>query len=205
MTRAITRRYQDPLDVLWIGCARAIGFTVVRTPEVFASTDGKGTLLVGTPETLDPDDCLAQMILHELCHALVEGEASLTKEDWGLRNTSDDDLAREYACLRLQRHLLEPHGLHMVLAPTTEHRAFYDGLTSAFGELSATAPFTLELTTERRAAVASSRRAAQDATARAEASPFGPHLGLALRHTRALIDSATAFGAAPEDLFSDVH
>ncbi|NLY95693.1 MAG: YkgJ family cysteine cluster protein, partial [Myxococcales bacterium] len=62
--------YVDPLDAIWLAVARAFGLRVERSDEVYASTDGEGTLTLGTRETLDPDDCLAQMIFHELCHAL---------------------------------------------------------------------------------------------------------------------------------------
>src|SRR5690606_10536264 len=50
------------------------------------------------------------------------------RADWGLDNRGDDDLAREQACLRLQAVLAAPYGLRRVLAPTTEHRSFYDAL-----------------------------------------------------------------------------
>ena len=53
MSRAITRRYLDPLDAVWLGAAERMGFVVVRSPDVYASTDGHGTLLIGTDETLD--------------------------------------------------------------------------------------------------------------------------------------------------------
>ena len=74
--RTPRHRYEDPLDRVWIGAAERIGFTVRRSADVYASTDGRRTIVIGTPETLDPDDCLAQMILHELCHALVSARPS---------------------------------------------------------------------------------------------------------------------------------
>jgi hypothetical protein len=89
--------YRDPLDEVWIGAARRIGFTITRTPDAYASTDGRGTIMVGVPEVLDADDCLAQMILHELCHALVEGENGMRREDWGLDNQTMRDENRERA------------------------------------------------------------------------------------------------------------
>ena len=87
-------------------------------------------LTVGSPESLDADDCLAQMILHELCHALVQGPDAFDRPDWGLDNTSERDLHLEHAALCLQAALLDPYGLRDVLAPTTEHRPFYDALPS---------------------------------------------------------------------------
>ena len=67
-------RYIDPLTQVWLGAARRIGLRVVRTPDAYAATDGRGTLAIGDDATLDADDSLAQMIFHELCHSLVEGE-----------------------------------------------------------------------------------------------------------------------------------
>ena len=131
MTRSITGVYQDPLDELWLGVARTVGLRVRRTPDAYAGTDGRGTLWIGSPEGLDADDCLAQMILHELCHALVQGPDAFDRPDWGLDNTSERDLDREHAALRLQAALLAPYGLRDVLAPTTDHRAYYDALPDA--------------------------------------------------------------------------
>lgn len=84
--RRPNHRYHDPLALIWLRCAERIGFRVRRTPEVYASADGRGTISIGTDEILDPDDSLAQMIFHELCHALVEGEAGWRQPDWGLGN-----------------------------------------------------------------------------------------------------------------------
>lgn len=121
-------RYVDPLDLVWQDAARRLGLQLVRGSEVFAATDGAGTLTLGTADTLDPDDCLAQMILHECCHWLVQGEASFDVPDWGLDNESERDVVREHACLRTQAALLDPHGLRAFLAPTTDFRAYYDEL-----------------------------------------------------------------------------
>ncbi len=84
--RLITKRYQDPLDLIWIQTAGQLGIEIQRDPHVFAAWDGQQVLRIGTVETLDADDCLAQMIFHELCHALVEGPAAFQIEDWGLSN-----------------------------------------------------------------------------------------------------------------------
>ncbi|NDG88968.1 MAG: YkgJ family cysteine cluster protein, partial [Gammaproteobacteria bacterium] len=46
--------YRDPLAEIWIHCAERIGFKVVRSKEAYASTDGRGTLLIATDEDLDP-------------------------------------------------------------------------------------------------------------------------------------------------------
>ena len=133
MSRSVSAKYIDPLDHLWISAAHELGFKVERSPHGYAHTDGKGTIYIANPEELDDDDCLAQMILHELCHALVQGEDSFGKPDWGLTNDERSesypgDVSRELACLRVQASLLRPHGLRRLLAPTTDYRAFYDVL-----------------------------------------------------------------------------
>ena len=126
MSRALP--YIDPVDQIWLSCAQRLGMTVQRSDAVFASWDGLDTLTISTPDGFDPDDSLAQMILHELCHALVEAPEGLTKTDWGLENVDQRDLVREHACHRLQAALLTPHGLRALLGPTTEHRPYYDAL-----------------------------------------------------------------------------
>lgn len=128
MSRHPRHIYLDPLDAIWLTVAQRVGFRVQRSSEVYASTDGKGVMTIGEASTLDPDDCLAQMILHELCHSLIEGEKSLHLADFGLDNLSAQDLTREHACLRLQAWLTGRHGLRGALAPTTDFRSYYDAL-----------------------------------------------------------------------------
>ena len=100
--RVPRHRYVDPVDQLWLATAERLGFRVRRSGDVYASTDGHGVMTLGSDETLDPDDCLAQMILHECCHWLVEGDESRHLPDWGLDNMTPRDAPREMACLRLQ-------------------------------------------------------------------------------------------------------
>jgi len=176
MPRAITRRYADPLDAIWIGAAERIGLTVRRTPDAFATTDGRGTLAIGTDETLDADDCLAQMIFHELCHSLVQGPESFDAVDWGLCNESVRDLRAEHACLRTQACLASRVGLRDVLAPTTEHRAFFDRLGD--DPLDGA---TDDVTRARRAVFRASR------------PPWAPHLMRALEATAAVARAAAPF------------
>ena len=126
MARSITHRYVDPLAQVWLGTARRIGLRIERTPDAYAATDGRGTLAIASADQLDADDSLAQMIFHELCHSLVEGEPSFARPDWGMDNTAPDDEWREHACLRVQWLLTGRHGLRAVFAPTTEFRAFWD-------------------------------------------------------------------------------
>lgn len=86
------------------------------------------TLIVSPDHELDPDDTIAQIVLHELCHHLVEGLASDQSDDWGLDNMSDEHLANEYAALRLQAAITDAHGLRPWLNPTTDHRWFHASL-----------------------------------------------------------------------------
>lgn len=125
VAREVTRRYVDPLAQVWLGAARRIGLRVVRTSDAYATTDGSGTLAIATADGMDADDSLAQMIFHELCHSLVEGEESFHVPDWGMDNTGPDHDFREHACLRVQWVLAGRHGLRSVFAPTTEFRTTF--------------------------------------------------------------------------------
>lgn len=120
--------YRDPLEVVWLNAADHMGMRIERSDDVFASWDGNGVLRIGGPETLDPDDSLAQMILHEACHALVEGPESLSKPDWGLEIDNSAHRVREHACLRLQAALTSPYGLREFFAATTNFRKYFDAL-----------------------------------------------------------------------------
>jgi Fe-S-cluster containining protein len=187
VAREVTARYTDPLAQVWVTAARRIGLRVVRTPDAYAATDGRGTLAIGDATTLDADDSLAQMIFHELCHSLVEGEASFTRADWGMDNTGPEHDWREHACLRVQFVLTGRHGLRAVFAPTTEFRAFWDRLS---GDV-------LADRTERSvaAAIAALRRAALP--------PWAPALGEALAAS-ATIAAVTTPAAEPGTLWHGV-
>jgi hypothetical protein len=180
------RVYLDPLERVWLALWQRLGLTVSRTPAVYASSDGQGGLQIGTRETLDPDDSLAQMLLHELCHALVEGPASFARPDWGLDNTDERHVPHEQAALRLQAHLLAEHGLQRVLAPTTEFRPYYDRLGET--PLVAGGP---EDETAVRLAVQGLERARQP--------PCGPWLQAALAATRTMLESAAGVEALLAD------
>ena len=185
--REITHRYEDPLDRVWITCAERIGLRLARVPGAYATTDGRGTLTIAPPGELDRDDCLAQMIFHELCHSLVEGPASLGKTDWGLDNETGRDEVREHATLRVQALLLRPLGLAGILAPTTDFRAYYDALPpDPLAELpgGATPDPSLPL----------ARIAAQHS----ERVPWAPHLGHALEATAALAAVVGAHGGTDD-------
>lgn len=126
--REITARYDDPVNAVWSHTASRCGLDVERSDTVFASFDGERTLLVCSEEHFDSDDCLAQMIFHELCHALIMGAPGRRSRDWGLDNVDDRDAVYEHACHRLQAALADRYGLREVLAPTTDHRWYYDQL-----------------------------------------------------------------------------
>jgi hypothetical protein len=165
---------------VWVGAARAIGLRVVRTPDAYAATDGRGTLAIGEDAALDADDSLGQMIFHELCHSLVEGESSFLTPDWGMDNTGPDHDWREHACLRVQWVLAGRHGLRGVFAPTTEFRAFWDTLT---GDV-------LADRSDR------STQAAIVALRRADQPPWGPVLGDALAASARIAREAATFTGA---------
>ncbi len=185
MTRPIDHRYSDPLDQIWITTAARIGLKVRRSDAVYASTDPDKTLHVGNPQHLDADDSLAQMIFHELCHSLVEGHDAFERPDWGLDNTSDRDVDREYACLRVQATLAASYGLRDFLAPTTEHREFFDGLAG-----DALQP-----------AYEPSVLAARVGVYRADRHPWGPHLRNALQATADIARRARQFASDPTSLW----
>lgn len=126
--REIESVYLDPLSSVWLRTAERCGLAVVRSDTVFASFDGKQTLTICTEEHFDADDCLAQMIFHELCHALIMGLSGSDKRDWGLDNVDERDAVFEHACHRLQATLADRYGLRGVLGPTTDYRAYYDEL-----------------------------------------------------------------------------
>lgn len=179
--RPVHHRYRDPLDQVWLETARRIGLRVERTPSAYATTDGRGTLLIGDPAALDPDDCLAQMIFHELCHSLIEGPEAFARPDWGLDNIgARDDVPREHACLRLQATLAAEHGLRRLFAPTTDFRAFYDGL----------GPDPLAPRGEPSVVLAI------HGLRRAHMHPWAPHLEAALGATAAIARQAAAFAPA---------
>lgn len=187
MARAIESEYRDPLDEVWSEAGRRIGFRIVRTSDAFAASDGARTIAIATPEHLDADDCLAQMIFHEICHSLVEGPDSFAAPDWGL-DSAEPDEDREHACLRVQAHLAARHGLRSVLAPTTEFRSFYDALGSD----------PLEPRTEPSAALA------VIAIRRAGSAPWAPHLEDALAATGCIVRSTAPF-ADPRSLLGRVE
>ena len=183
VSRVVSRRYDDPLSIVWLGAAARIGLHVVRTPDAYAATDGCGTLAIGEAAQLDADDSVAQMVLHELCHSLIEGPDSFGRPDWGMDNTGPDHDWREYACLRLQWTLTGRYGLRGLFAPTTDFRQFWDELAGGSDPLADRADVSV------RAAIIGLRRA--------QTKPWAPALADALQQT-ATIASATAQSTAAQ-------
>src|SRR5204863_1241565 len=77
------------IDEIWRRAAARVGFALTRTADAYATSDGQGGIAIGARETLDTDDALAQLVFHELCHAITEGDASLRQPDWGLDNIAE--------------------------------------------------------------------------------------------------------------------
>ncbi|MCP4446740.1 MAG: hypothetical protein GY811_15540 [Myxococcales bacterium] len=182
--RQAQHEYLDPLDTIWIRAMERMGIRVVFSSSAYADYDGKGTLAIGTTRILDSDDCVAQIVLHEICHWLVEGKESAGEVNWGVVNTSLRDLAREYASLRLQAALAAPLGLRRFLANTTDHRAYYDALPED--------PFA--------ASDDGSAELAKVALERVTESPWAPALADALSATQTIV-ATTAPSASPPSLY----
>ncbi len=132
--RSEPRRTESPLatgaiETIWREAAARIGFAVTRTAEAYATSDGRGLIAIGTDDLLDADDAFAQLLFHEICHAITEGQQAVASPDWGLDNVPSHRV-REHACLRLGAVLAGRFGLRAAMAPTTEYRAYYDGLGS---------------------------------------------------------------------------
>jgi Fe-S-cluster containining protein len=160
----------SPADPIWIHAAARLGIPVVRGGDAYVHFDGQRLVLAEDSE-LDDDDSLAQLILHELCHLLVEGPGARHLPDWGLLN-QPSDAPHEDAAVRLQAHLLGAYGLRGRLYPTTPVRALFDALP----------PEALGPATSDDPSVALARRAAE----RAARWPFDPTLTEALEATARL-------------------
>src|SRR5262245_14316989 len=177
MSRTVAHRYVDPLAQVWLGAAARMGLRIVRSDDAYASTDGRGTLIIASDASLDGDDSLAQMIFHEICHWLVQGAEAYQQADWGLDNVGDDDFWREHATLRTQAVLGARHGLRRFFAPTTDFRAFWDRLGAD--------PLADRADPSVQAAIAAVQRAATP--------PWAPHLGAALDATAQIAGAVAGF------------
>ncbi|MFT4974726.1 MAG: hypothetical protein ACI8S6_000609 [Myxococcota bacterium] len=123
--RPICSRYMDPVDVIWLATATRLRLTIRRDPDIFSMTDGTGLLALGPRSDLDPDDCLAQMFFHEVCHWITNGAETYHQRDWGFPLWGPLDV-REHASLRLQAWWSARHGLRTQLGPTGLFRQYYD-------------------------------------------------------------------------------
>ncbi|WP_157665226.1 YkgJ family cysteine cluster protein [Mariniblastus fucicola] len=126
--RSINHSYQDPVDLIWLKAAADLGLKIARSADAFAAYDGNGTLTIATAEHFDADDCLAQMIFHEICHWMIAGRRGFQLEDWGLSSIDDSDIVYEYAAIRLQAALSRPYGLRSFMAVTTDWRPYWESL-----------------------------------------------------------------------------
>ena len=87
MKRDVTqpaRHARDRRDLAARGRAASASRWRARS-DAYATSDGRGGIAIGATETLDGDDALAQLVFHELCHAITEGEASLATARLGAR------------------------------------------------------------------------------------------------------------------------
>lgn len=123
--RPIQSRYLDPVELVWLSTAKSLGIVVRRHPDVFGMTEGDGILHLGDRSTLDPDDCVLQMVFHEICHWITNGTETVHQRDWGF--ALDDELdPREHACQRLQAFLAQEFGLRDMLGATGDFRQYWD-------------------------------------------------------------------------------
>lgn len=173
MSTAEPARSQDPLAIIWLATAARLGLRIVRRPDVYASSDGAGTIALGDAPSLDPDDTLAQMILHEICHWIVAGPVAIHEIDWGFPPTEELHWL-EWPTLRLQRALVAPHGLERLLAPTTAGRAYWNRLADPLEPLD-DSPQEARIVDE-----------TVRALTRAAGAPWGGPLTAALRATAAI-------------------
>lgn len=190
VNREIGYRYLDPLDLIWLATARRLGLRVERSPDVYAATDGQGLLQLSTDEGMDPDDSVAQMIFHEICHWICNGEETYHQRDWGFPLDFPDQDYREDACNRFQRWLARRYGLEAFFSVTTPYREYFDKVGDALFE-------PLDDSESEQKAVAMARAAAQ----RWDKAPWGPALVPALEATRAMFQLVQPF---MEDYASDV-
>lgn len=177
--------YTDPIDVVWTGVAARLGLEVRRADDAYASWDGRGVLTIATRAEMDPDDHLGQMILHELCHALVAGDGALTRVDWGLPIEDDEAALAEHAVHRVQAALADRYGLRALFGVTTSWRPYWDALPD--DPLADGADPAIAL--------------AQGAFARATTGPWSAPIADALTATAAIVVATEAF-APPGSIFA---
>jgi hypothetical protein len=130
MERAIAQRYADPVDAVWVNAARRLGLHGERASAAFAAREVRGAPGAARP-TADGrrvDDCLAQRVLHHLCHALVAGDEALESTTLAPCDDGALDATVEHATQRVQAALADRYGLRALMAVTGEQRAHWDAL-----------------------------------------------------------------------------
>ena len=180
--RSVGCRYLDPLDLIWLATAKRLGLTVRRSPLIFAATDGTGLMKLGDRDTLDEDDCTAQMIFHEICHWITNGRETFHQRDWGFPLVELDDW-RELSGLRVQAWLGHRFDIPHVMASTAGFfRQYYDLIEPAPLEPLDDSDIETKVITLTREAVE-----------RAQTAPWQPHLDQALAATRLIKTAVEPF------------
>ena len=172
--RPIRSRYVDPCELVWLTTASRLGLHIRRSPFVFSATDGSGRLQLSTRADLDADDCLAQMVLHEICHWCTNGLDTFAERDWGFDLDGPTD-PREHAALRLQAWLADHVDLRTMFGPTGVYRQYYDRIPD-----DPCAPIN-DSEWERHVV-----GLARDAIERIQSAPWDPHVVRAMQATAQL-------------------
>ena len=179
--RPIMSRYVDPCEVVWLATATRLGLHIRRSPLVFSATDGTGRLQLSTRDDLDADDCLAQMLLHEICHWCTNGIDTKHVRDWGFALDGPTD-PREHAALRLQAWLADAADLRAFFGPTGIYRQYYERIPE-----DPTQPIDGSAWEAHVCALAVA------AIARVQGPPFAPHVQEAIQATARLRQTVDDF------------
>ena len=179
--RPILARYLDPCEIVWLATAKRLGIHIRRSPLVFSATDGSGRLQLSTRDDLDADDSLAQMLLHEICHWVTNGQETFHERDWGFALDGPID-HREHAALRVQAWLADQVGLRTMFGPTGQFRQYYVRIPAD--------PLTPIDESDWEQQVV---RNAHEAVARIQQPPWHPHVMQAMAATAQMSDLLTPF------------
>lgn len=197
--RPIRARYTDPLDLVWLSACKQLGLRVRRDPSIFSRTDGTGLLAFGPRDTLDADDCLAQMVVHELSHWITNGLETYGQRDWGFP-LDDKTCPKEHAAVRLQCWLATQWGLRHMFGPTGWYRQYWERLPE-----DPLGPIDLSGHPDPAAAKAWEAQVmalAHQAVQRSQGAPWKGPLDQAFGATRAILD---ALGPALADYATEVE
>ena len=86
------------IEAVWRAAVEQLGFAVVRTNEAYATSDGRGAIAIGVDAALDGDDAFAQLVFHELCHAITQGQAAMRNLIGGSTTFPSTSFASTPAC-----------------------------------------------------------------------------------------------------------